>query len=222
MTELIFVHVPKTGGISFWQTLRQVYGEEGGKQIFHLLPYSGDEVLHRANSDMFLNHWQFRKTVNEHLRDVDYPAFFGHVPVWILEDVWAGVPRITWMRNPIDQVLSRVFHWRKENIEGARNVCPKELALSPVFRNNQSFYTGDSLKNFAYVGILEHYNECLAEIAGMFGWQGVIPLHDHPTNYEDDMRQALKANAKFCAQLRDANYRDMALYDYALHMRGHA
>lgn len=216
MPELIFVHIPKCGGISFWQTLRQVYGKENVRQIFHLLPYSGDEVLHRANSDMFRHHAQFRHTVNATLEHVDFPVLFGHIPAWILEDLWPGVPRICWLRRPVDQVLSRVFHWRKENIENARSKTPKELALSPVFRNNQSFYTGDSLKQFAHVGIIEDYDAHLQQIAEMMGWGHVEPWHDHTTNYENDIRKELEEDGEFRALLERINYRDMALYDWAV------
>jgi len=216
MPELIFVHIPKNAGISFWQTLRQVYGEDNVKQIFHLLPYSGDEVLHRAHSQMFRHHAEFRHTVNRCLRDVDYPVLFGHVPVWVLEDLWPGVPRVCWLRNPVDQVLSRVFHWRQENIEGARAIPPRELATSPVFRNNQSFYTGDSLKHFSYVGIVERYSEHFNKIAQAFNWKDVAPLHDHTTNYEPELRQELRNDTQFCAMLEELNYRDMSLYDWAV------
>ena len=197
------------------QTLRQVYGEEDVKQIFSLLPYSGDQELHQADSALYRNHATFRHTVNQCLADADYPVLYGHIPVWVLEDLWPGVPRITCVRKPVNQVLSRVFHWRKENIEGARNTPPRELALSPVFRNNQSLYTGDSLRNFTHVGILEQYNDFLYELARDFHWGDVTPLHDHPTNYDNDLRTEVENDIEFLSLLERANYRDMALYDWA-------
>lgn len=216
MPELIFIHIPKNAGISFWQTLREVYGENNIKQIWHLLPYSGDLELGIAGSDLFRNHAKFRKTVNESLKDIDFPVIFGHMPVWILEDLWPGVPRVVFVRNPVDQVLSRVFHWRKENLYGVQSMTPRQLALSPIFRNNQSLYTGDSLKPFTHVGIVEDYENSFRQIAGSFGWENVQPWHDHTTNHENDMRQELREDVEFCRELEEVNYRDMALYDWAV------
>ena len=216
MVELIFTHIPKTAGLSFLHTLNEVYGQKNVRQVWDYLEEPrNDMALTDIGSPFWSDYAGFRTRLEEQLKGVKDKVLHGHLPVWFLEDMFPGVPRVTWMREPIEQVLSRVFHYRKESFPIAQEYTPQGLARRPWFRNSQFFYTGGSLRNFAFVGVVERYEEDLKRLAGYLDWPDVEPLHLHRTEYEDDTRLALRSDVDFCEEMRQLNYRDVALYEWA-------
>lgn len=219
MTDLLFIHIPKTGGLSFIHSLGKAYGE--AKEIWDFIP-GHPEVLADMDSQFFWNHYWYRAQIRRAEDEASkHRIVYGHIPIWVFDGPMYFTPKVVWLRNPIDQILSRVFHFRKENLYGAQHYAPEDIVRWPAFQNNQFFYTGGDLSLFSYVGILERYDECHAEIAEMFEWPShVQPVHTHVTDYEPELRQSLRENAAFCAELERMNAIDVALYDYALGMKG--
>lgn len=214
--ELIFIHIPKTAGISFLQTLADVYGPENVRQIWDFLPYDGDGDSGIPGSHVFQSHARFRETVMEALsKPIPARVLHGHFHAWMLEDLFPGVPRVTWLRNPIDQVLSRIFHYYKMDLYRARDYSPWEIAAWPLLRNCQFSFTGGYLSQFTY-GVVESYDSDLRAIAGKFGWGEVRPYHLHRTEHREDMRNSLKSDTPFIRKLKEWNARDTALYDWAV------
>lgn len=219
VVDLIFVHVPKTAGISFLRTLHDVYGEENCKQVWDLFPYTlqhhGD-YTHLIDSPFYQNRAGVRALAKDVFsRQIDARILYGHMPAWMYDTFFPGVPRVVWLRNPEDQVLSRIFHFRKHDILGARGVTPQEMAHHPLFKNNQFWYTGGWLSQFAFVGTVESYEEDLMSLSEKLGWGMVTPYHYHPTGYEEELREECKRDDSFMQYLRYANIHDFALYDYA-------
>lgn len=85
--KVVFLHMPKTGGQSFIQVLKKVYGQE----LFHINPYS--EYIWAPYRRSGLDHFQ---------------AIAGHLNVWsepyrLFSDNFV---HITILRDPVAQVLS--------------------------------------------------------------------------------------------------------------------
>jgi len=218
MPELIFIHIPKCGGISFLHSLNEIYGQENVKQIWELLPWPDDELLITWDSPFFMDQGEFRNIVCDCLQDVDYPVLFGHMPVWVLEDLFPDVPRITWIRNPLEQVLSRVFHFRKMKIGNYHHWnSPWAISKEPIFRNNQFFHTGGHVSQFDFVGVLDTHEQDMRRACDLFNWPQVTPHHLHKTEFEEDKRQALRSNPYFVKDIKIMNAWDYSLYSWVVH-----
>ena len=218
MTELVYIHIPKTGGSSVRHVLSTIYGRNEQHHIITHTPFGGDSYFIDPDSVMFSDHAGFRRTINQSLSGVHEPAvLYAHLPVWVLEDVLPGVPRITVVRDPIEHLLSTVFFWKNSNPDHPKSSLPgRELAFDTMFWNTQSLYVGmAALRNFALVGITEKLDEFLREAARMFSWTGLsygIYVGRGPERFREE-RASLRADEEFCDAIRRRNYWDVALYD---------
>ncbi len=220
MTELVYIHIPKTGGSSVRVKLSMVYGASEQHHIITHTPFGGDSHFISPDSVMFSDHAGFRKAINQSLEGVRDPAvLYAHLPVWTLEDVLPGVPRITVVRDPIEHLLSTVFFWKNSNPNHPKSKLPgSELVFDSMFWNTQSLYVGGvALKNFALVGITERLEEFLVAAAKMFSWpDGDCNIHDGkgPKRFREE-RARLRADKGLCDALMKRNYWDVALYNLA-------
>lgn len=217
--ELIFIHIPKTGGSSVRAALAQVYGVSELHHIITHTPFGSDSYFIDPDSAMFKDHAAFRRTINRSLREVRVPILYGHIPVWVLEDLFPGVPRITVVRDPIEHILSTVFFWKNSNPHDPRSRLPaRSLALDTMFWNTQSLYVGGiALRNFSIVGVTERLNEFLGAVSREFSWPiEHWDIHEGrgPIAFREE-RAELRSDKKFCNDMLRLNYRDVALYNLA-------
>ena len=219
MTELIFIHIPKTGGSSVRVALSEVYGQSEQHHIITHTPWGSDSYFIDPDSPMFRNHAAFRNTMNKSLQNVRAPVLYAHLPVWTLEDVLPGVPRVTLVRDPIEHLFSTVFFWKNANPDHPKSkLSGRELAFDDMFWNTQSLYVGGiALQNFAVVGITERLEEFLKTLSHWFSWpkdEWNLHVGRGPKRFIEE-RAELRADRKLCETLRRRNYRDVALYNLA-------
>jgi len=222
--ELIFIHIPKCGGLSFLHTLQDVYGAENCQQVWDLLPYKLEnhgDFTHLIDSPLYEDRAGFMQALHEAFsQPIKAKVLHGHLPLWAYDGYFPGVPRATWLRNPEQQVLSRIFHFRKHQILGAHLVAPELLITDVVFRNNQFWYTGGMVKQFSFVGTVENYTADLKRLASQMGWGDVVAYHDHRTGFEEELRTRCEEDELFMRCLRRANVHDFAQWDYVSGLTG--
>lgn len=212
---LVSVHIPKTAGTSFRNTLQAVYGESAVARL----------DINLGSKDIKFNEQAFTahkvpssvRVVHGHFCPADLQATFALQP---------EVPYITWLRDPVDRVASNYYYLAKrlaeELDESGRglNILSKmqrtlmEYARAKNNCNRMSrFLNGISLTQLAFVGIVEHYHEDLAELSRLLNWP-------HAPEYKyNTTGTSYHLTADERAEIAELNREDMALYQTALELR---
>ena len=152
--KLISVHIPKSAGTSFRNTLREVYGVD---QVARLDINLEDEVI-RVNEQL----WDKKKLSRDievahcHFSPLLFEKYFRSSPA----------PFITWLRDPVERVISNFYYLEKRlkeeldeegrglNILSKMQRTLSEYVADPINQNRISkFLQGRSLDDFAFVGI---------------------------------------------------------------------
>ncbi|MEO1624521.1 MAG: hypothetical protein AAFV25_05145, partial [Bacteroidota bacterium] len=142
-------------------------------------------------------------------------------------DLAPEVPMITWLRHPVDRVVSNYYYLakrlREELDEEAKGLdilrkmqCSlMEYARRDINRNRQHrFLDGVQLADLAFVGIQEQYSEDLSRLAQKIGWDSYEELRHNVTGSRYEAPSAAEK-----AEIAQLNSLDMDLYQQALEMR---
>lgn len=215
--ELLSFHIPKSAGTSFRNMLRDVYGAEavlrfdtplrgGGKFRVEQQPFTGRTLPNRVRVLHGHFSWQHANSILELPPDI---------------------PKITWLRDPVERVVSNYFYLAKRlreilDEEGRGiNILTKmersltEYAQAEINQNRMSkFLEGLDLKDFRFVGILENMEEDLQHMAGAMGWT-IQEAYQH--NATGKRKREITAEER--AIIEASNAKDLALYQQALELR---
>jgi hypothetical protein len=211
--ELISLHIPKCGGTSFRFMLKEIYGDRKVARLDIMLSKNvtqlNEKPYHSAElpQDLRVIHGHFSPEV---LR--------AHFPI---PD---HIPYITWLRNPVDRVISNYYyleHRLKDLLreeERGLNILSKmqrnllEYAKSGKNRNRMSkFLQGLDLADFRFVGILEHFDRDAEELVQIMGWSKYNVLHYNATPNKETL-----VKDKIRSKIAEWNHLDMLLYEKAL------
>jgi len=211
--ELISIHIPKTAGTSFRNTLKGVYGEQGVVRL----------DIGLVRQEVRVNEQRYEQ------RQLPAPTrvAHGHFSYPLLKknfDLPEGLPIITWLRDPVERVISNYFYLAKrlaEELEEERkglNILKKmqrsllEYAEYEPSQNRMAkFLEGLALEDLLFVGIQEDYDRSLERLAGLLGWEDYPVFHHNLTGEKD--RGVTPAER---ARIRELNQRDVVLYERAL------
>ena len=149
--QLISMHIPKTAGTSFRNTLKDIYGNKLGLVYENKWPHEsrGYEVIH--------GHFYLERMLNE----------FPDAQV------------ITWVRNPMDRIISLYQFWKVlPDIKNDLQIDIKSGKLDLVefsridgIGNEMTKYFSDiSLERFLFIGVVEDYSNDLNELGGILKW----------------------------------------------------
>jgi hypothetical protein len=213
--QLISIHIPKTAGTSFRNTLKGVYGEHAVKRL-----------------DIDLIHQQLKveqETFTEKKLPRGTKVIHGHFSYALLSqqlEISPKTPVITWLRDPVERVISNYHYLAKRlaaelNEEGkGLNILSKmqktllEYAYSELNRNRISkFMEGMSLSDCAFVGITECYQQDLASLSQLLNWKSYPNFHHNATGQRPVVSEMERE------VIRSWNQADMALYEEALSLR---
>ncbi|HRW76651.1 MAG TPA: sulfotransferase family 2 domain-containing protein [Saprospiraceae bacterium] len=218
--ELISIHIPKTAGTSFRNSLEGVYGKE---EVIRL-----DIGLVRQEVRVWETIYEEEqlpartKVVHGHF---SYPLLTRHFTID------PAVPVITWLRDPVKRVVSNYLYLAKRLAEELKeeerglNILKKmqrsliEYASYEPSQNRMSkFLEGLDLERMAFVGLVESYDEDLAHLAARLGWEDYPVFHHNRTGKSSDAISAQELDL-----IRSLNQDDIRLYERAqdLRAKGH-
>lgn len=217
---LISLHLPKTAGSSFAATLEQHFA---GRLLKDYQDFPMNTPVYERNraalQACLLN-------AEKNFQAID--CIHGHfLPVkYLLLQQKQAIQFITWMRNPVDRIVSNYFFWQKiynpntspplhrRVIE--ENWSLEQFCLSQEFQNMYAQYLwAFPIGNFDFIGITEFYNEDFAYFTQNYlntTMQPVI-LNSGAIKQNDILTPTLKQ------KIIQHHARDMDLYQFALERR---
>lgn len=201
--ELIFVHFPKSGGTSLVRSLSSHYGDALIEDYSHLPPldYSGDPPLLSDETRAVCGHFHANR----------YAAY-------------AGAFRLTFLREPVDNLISIFYFWRDLPFGGypahGRFLSERptifEFAEYPELKRLSSFcyFGGVDINRFNFVGFYERRQEDISKLSGLLGIPLDADLHVNQTRDEYAReRSELIADSKVIARLRAQLSDDVTFYE---------
>jgi len=218
--KVIFLHIPKTAGTTFYDCLKQIYGKNSIIEIHGDLSKNKDFLKNNIN-----------QKINQNINCIK-----GHMSFGLHNFLDESATYITFVRNPIARTISiyKYLQNSKNHIQHkiVKNISLKDFVLTNTLHNNGQtrFLAGkwdEQLNNieqlnlakqnidkyFSVVGITEKFDESLLLLKKELQWQK-MPLYikenttKNISNTTTDM-DTLKI-------IKEHNEIDMKLYSYAV------
>ena len=168
---VLSVHIPKTAGVSFRKILAQLYGP-----------------------GFVLHYWEITDAWGRLQTDIppDASCIHGHFVAHTLAERYPGAPLITWVRDPVERVVSSYYHrlrspdWRHPvSIElHERKLTLLQYAELDLVRNEMARFFGNLRPaDFDFIGLVEDFDASIARFFQQFELPRV-PIPRENTNPE--------------------------------------
>jgi hypothetical protein len=219
---LISIHLPKTAGSSFVQSLSDHFANR-----LHVdyddAPLNTDRW--RRNASAALQSLRFG---GRHLVDVD--CIHGHfLPIkYRLTGFTRAVRFVTWMRDPVERVASHYHFWRqtyepRSALPLHRRVVEEDWSFerffsSPEMRNVYAqFLWGCPMSHLQFIGITEHYEEDFLYFSRVYLNATMPPHHLRANSARTGIRYV--NDCRLRAEIEKMHKCDMMMYRRALELR---
>ena len=218
---IVSVHLPKTAGTSFAATLERNFGTA---LLWDYADLPLNTPLYKRNKSALENclsnaqrDFSGVKCIHGHFLPVKYLLLADRRPITF----------ITWLRNPVERVLSHYHFWQRgSDPESAPPLHRKMIeekwslerfSLGPEVRNLYSqFLYGFPLEYFSFIGITEFYEEDFSFFVSHFMGSSLQPERLNVGSTAADGYQIAESLRNDIEQYHS---KDMDLYRRALEMR---
>jgi hypothetical protein len=218
---IISLHLPKTAGTSFRVVLEQHFGDR-------LLKDYSSFPINTPESE------RNRTAMEECLRNAEndfagIESIHGHfLPIkYLLLARRREVRFVTWMRHPVERMLSHYFYWKRSyDPKTAPSLHRKVIedgwslerfCLGPEVQDLYGqFLWGFPIEHFDFIGITEFYEEDLEYFARHYLRTPVEPVR---INVGDKGSDGYPIDAALRQKIESFHARDMDLYRRALDRR---
>jgi len=214
--KVIFLHISKTAGTTLREIATKAYDENNVTEVY------GSEEEKKVKFDNAL--------------DKGGELIFGHFDFSFIPDSVEGYQIITFLRNPLDQVVSHYLHFAQKNkwelddenflsflesYEGQNWQCQY---LAGWRREKKALADKEALFQKAisnlnervdFCGITERFDDSLLWLESKLGW---IKVAYKKRNMAQQPGAAQQIQQKFKSEILEANGFDQRLYELALKM----
>jgi len=196
---VLSIHIPKTAGVSFRKILAQLY-----------------------EADFMLKYWQMTDAFGQVVTSIpaNVRCIHGHYAPEVLLPQFPRARLITWVRDPVERVVSSYFHRLREpdwEHPVTRELHEKKLTLLQfaaikLMRNEMARYIGDrQIEDFAFIGRVEAFEDSLACFCREFGFNPINVPHENCNPERHTSRYGIdEATRRKIAAL---NEKDVEIYD---------
>lgn len=215
MLEIIHIHIPKTAGTSLLNVLQK--------------KYSPNEIRMIKRKELTGNLIERESVIIKHLISKEHKILHGHLHYKEIDFVLKmnkEVKIITFIRNPIDRVISNYLFFKQRIIEGKinkselsrKNETLMEYARLEESQNRQSkFLDGLDLEKIYFLGIMENFSEDIKTLCkGLDIYLREIPKLNKNKHFETGDLKVTEAEVQ---EIKSLNQKDLLLYKNALEIR---
>jgi hypothetical protein len=162
-TPSFFIHIPKTAGTSFKRASEKYFGADGvvknyGAKSSETTAWVKDVVLNDKNYPLLY----------DNLSRNGIGLYTGHVHALPTANIFQIQNIITFLRNPLEQVISHFNHFSRW-YEYKKNIS--EFVITPGFKNLQSRHlNGLPIQLVGFIGITEKYSVSIDLLNTYYGW----------------------------------------------------
>lgn len=215
MLEIIHIHIPKTAGTSLLNVLQKKYHP---KEICSIKRKELNEILIEKKSD------KIKQLITKEHKILHGHLYFKEIdPILKLNK---NVKIITFIRNPVDRVISNYLFFKQRIFDGKvnkselsrKNESLLDYAHLEESKNRQSkFLDGIDLEKIYFLGIMENFSEDIKTLCKRLD----INLTEIPElnkNKHFDTGD-LKISEAEIQEIKYLNHKDLLLYQNALEIR---
>ncbi len=211
--KLVSLHILKTAGNSFRMTFSEIFYDH----LLCRINIKPDESIINFDGTASITFQIPRKARIVHGHFVPKNLYHNFPKL-------KSLPIITWVRNPIDRILSNYYYVNKQMLNSAQNNVDlmsmvermtKSLDEYISDKNNQNrmhkFIEGLQLEYFKFVGIVEDYKAEMNYATKLFSWGNIRSFSQNKTN--------IKMEEINIEKIQELNQEDFKIYEKALAMK---
>jgi hypothetical protein len=218
--RLIHLHIPRTGGTTF----REILADQFGREAICVIQEPWDFGEHSSRNLLIRNknhdYWNNRETFFRKWKKAKFPRsdiYHGHLPLWLYPNhALKNATVVTWLRNPIDLVISW-FRWergckipdRARSMNQFVNERPRQNVMTEMLTDREN-------RNIViYYGLTEFYQQDISTLARIFEWPPFSYSHHLGQPVTNELMNYLQ-NEKLLRRISEINESDWTLYNHAI------
>ncbi|HEX3944776.1 MAG TPA: sulfotransferase family 2 domain-containing protein [Rhizomicrobium sp.] len=201
--EIVFVHIPKTAGTSLRNALERAADDHTILRDYGKAPETSPALYNLVHVQK--KPLQLREVFDSQRRGV---LLSGHFPAHRYSEVFRPKSFITFIRDPIDRVISEHNHF----VSYQSWTQPlEEFATTQRFRNVISkFLARVNLKRFGFIGIMENFETDIPALGRFLGTELSV-RRDNTGSYPHQPASSVAPEVR--AQIAALNLDDIDLYE---------